>query len=475
MRTTDMLTHHGTLPALALCLLLSACGGSGSSSSQPDPAPDPAPGPAPAPQPNVYDDFSAATISTARWLDQEFRRIPGSLILEQAFTGGGVARQDNPLAFASPSSIQSISVPVRIDIADVTDTVDNNGRVRFGIAGSWYNDGRRGPGATGDVTAEVRVVRNAGGNLQAEYVVSRCENADCSQFQDLVVTPAFAPVSLGQEHVLSISWDGAQLTFAVDQTSAHYPASGLPVAPSNQPFKQIRTRIERLGSPAESAHIRATARNVTVNGVEYDDFAATTLDPAKWLSHDFERGISNGSLHSRIASHNGQTANNSLRLINPAGVRKLGATVRILDAVNNGSEPRARLGGFWYHTGLGGGGATGELYGETAIIEQGGELRGRALLFRCEDANCVAGSVLLSDTDTLGVVTPDTAYPASIEWDGTRFEFKLGERALTHQPTGAGLPSGPSQTPQRLIGTRLLGDGSGSIHATFDDVVVERD
>lgn len=469
MHTTDMLTHHGTLPALALCLLLSACGGSGSSSSQPDP--DPGPGP----QPSVYDDFGAATISTARWLDQEFRRIPGSLILEQAFTGGGAARQDNPLAFASPSSIQSISVPVRIDVADVTDTVDNNARVRFGIAGSWYNDGRNGPGATGDVTAEVRIVRNAGSNLQADYVVSLCDNADCSQFQDLIVVPAFAPVSLGQEHVLSISWDGAQLSFAVDQTSAHHPAGGLAVAPASQPFKQIRTRIERLGSPAESAHIRATARGVTANGVEYDDFAANTLDPVKWLTHDFERGISNGSLHSRLVVHSGQPANNSLRLANPAGVRKLGATVSIMNVVNNGIEPRARIAGFWYHTGLSGEGATGELYGETAIVELGGELRGRALLFRCEDANCVAGTLLLDDTDTLGVVAPGTTYPASIEWDGTRFEFNLGGRTLSHQPTGAGLPVGPSKTPQRLIGTRLAGAGSGSIHATFDDVIVERD
>lgn len=479
---SDLKTTRKHLFAMMLLAgLLNACGGGGGSASSPEPEPpappeQPEPPVTPEPQPNLYDDFEASPISPERWLDLELRRIPGSLVLELNHSGSqGVAR-NNSIALANPGSIQSMTAPVKVEATNIEDSVDNNARVRVGLYGGWFNDGTDGDGAIGDVQAEIRLAQSAGGQLQADYSIFRCNTADCGQSTDLVFKPNFAPVAIGQTHTLHIGWDGAQFTFGVDSASESVSPTGVSAAnPAKIPFRQIRTRVDRTGSEAESGHIRATIDSVSVNDAPYDDFSSATIDPARWLNHEFDRGITDGKLQSRITTYNGQPATNNLRLVDPEGVSKIGADLGIVAASATDTEPRARIGGYWYDTGLTGEGETGELFAEVGVIARDGQLKGRALVTRCENANCSVGTTVLDDHDTLGLVTEGETHPASIEWNGTRFKFVLGNRELEYQPTGVAVRTGPSETPLRLLGTRIGGTGSGTIHATFDNVVVERE
>jgi hypothetical protein len=423
-------------------------------------------------------------MSSERWLDLEFRRLPGSLILEQSTTGAQGSLQDNNLFFADPASVNSVVVPVTIESASVQAPEGQDARVQLRIIGLWFNNGTGSTGSEGDVGAVLTIARemSMSAGLVARYAVFRCTAEDCSTQDILVSDLDFAPIQLGQTHELRLSWDGTQFTFGVDGSTQSFTPGGAnaPAGPARAPSVRIHTRADRLDNAAERGHIRAVLGSVTVNGSLYDDFSAENIDPAKWLNHDFERGITDGRLHSRLAAHNGAVLSNNARIADPAGIRRVAADVTVLSASARGtsSEARARIGGLWYGTDVSGEGSLGDVFAAVELRWIEGALRARPLVVRCDAADCSTSTVVFVDNAAFpSDLQLGQTYPASIAWNGTSFTFSLGTESITHQPNGIGTPTRAASVPTRLIGTRSSSaspDGSAVIHATFDNVVVER-
>ena len=125
-------------------------------------------------EPEVFETFSDPTLSTERWRDREFRRVPGSLVIEQRLSGETASAGSNSVLIDDPVSVDSISVPVTVEFAEVVDPVDDNGAVRARVGGFWYNDGTGGGlGQTGDILAEVVLMKTGSQTLQADVLVVR--------------------------------------------------------------------------------------------------------------------------------------------------------------------------------------------------------------------------------------------------------------------------------------------------------------
>lgn len=433
----------------------------------------------------VYDDFSAATIDSAKWLNREFVRRVRNGVLESSLRRFGVT-QSNNLLLASPGMVTSLQADVT-----VTEMSNSNATPRARLVGRFYDDGTLGGGETGNIVAQ-NAIRAIDGNLQIFLAINRCEDPDCDVatplFRD---TTSFGPVNLNETHTLLLAWDGAGVfTFGFDAGVVNVdPTADAPVAgPASDPRKAIGTRIgptptgvigvpgEGTLAPSAGGSIAATFDNVVVNAVAYDDFSAPTIDPTRWDTYEFVRQVSNGVLESEI-TRLGSDGRNALDFADPNGVNAFQADVNVTAVNVAGSLARASIGGLFYNDGTPGGGFAGDIQAEIRVRDNGSGLLVDYFVSRCDNPGCTIFTTTLFDTTTFGPVNLGETHTLSLGWNGTdRFTFGFDNQSDTFDPTGDLPVAGPANVPIRRIGTRITGIDSdlegGSITARFDNVAV---
>ncbi len=466
------------LAAGSATLVLFGCGGGGGGGGGEAIAEPP-------PATTYFDDFGEQRLSAARWLDLETVRLPGgappggTLLLEQAATGRLGATQDVVLQIPNANGhVTSMEVPITVEEVAAEDPNNANARPLVRIVMTLFNDGRPGTGLTGDVLAQIRLQRASDGTLEPLAFLSLCKDATCADAETVGVATGLPGVAVGQPHVLRMAWDGTRVTFGLDSWSQQIlPAGVTAAATARAPFAQVNTRVDRMETSDEKGYIRARIGQVRINGEDYSPFLGDMLPEGEWLQHEFERRVVDGKLHSRVAAYSGRAQGNNLRLADPAGVTRIGAEVAVMAAEAEGMEPRARVGGTWYSSRAEGTGSAGDVFAEVGLVRKAATLVGRATVARCLDANCGRSETIVSDEETLGTFEIGQAYAADVRWDGTKFRFAIADRSFEYAPAVDAAPIGPARARFMLLGTRVVAGTDplmGRIHATFDNVVVER-
>lgn len=222
-----------------------------------------------------------------------------------------------------------------------------------------------------------------------------------------------------------------------------------------------------------------------------DTFDGEFLDGGKWSStEEFTRSISGGALTYRLAGAE-QFVDSSAVLISvdPIAVYSLGATITVTTVSQTGdTNPRARLGGRYFHTPIGGeapGNRMGDIGAELALWESDA----RYIVWRCLTELCdgAAGSIEVLTDDgaggayiSLGAIAPNTATVLDLDWNNTnadQFTFSAGAYSATYDPGTAGYANTGvnAYSPARWIGPRISGLSPGEsadITSIYDDIQV---
>lgn len=478
----------GILAPLTLALALASCGGSnnrnddsGGTTTTP-PATTP-----PATTPPVttggFDTFSSEEIDRSKWSGLELIREVGSLhtVVRQYF---GEADSRSSLRFAQ-SGIDQIAATVKVEETFFDDTTTNDARVRARIFGTWYHAaGVAANGNVGDVFSHIGIQQSVGGTPRIVYFIGQCLDANCNTTAT-GVGGDLGPATIGQGHALSIAWNGSQFTFGVDGTTTAVTPPDAPGGAPTVEFKFLRSEVQRLDGANEGAAIDASFSSVQVNGAAYDDFSSTRFDPAKWLNgfapgqpgNDpfvISREVKNGALRSMLSASDGATRSNTIvpRVQGTPSAAAADVTIASSSRIG-GSQPRARVAGFWYHSGAASSGNDGDVFAETSLTDTGAGIVARAQVVLCTDASCTTFTQLLDDTTSLGSATPGASRRLGVSWDGQQFTFSADNASVNFAPGAAAPVSGAAQQPNVLIGTRIVGGASGDdafIDASFDNV-----
>lgn len=434
-----------------------------------------------------FDDFELGKLDMSKWrteqhnnADEQLREVINTggssyLLFEERFTGGydnNNARTN--LFFNDPLSINSISVPVYIEAIES----EGSATTRFRLFFDHLRINDDDPGGRLEVMLDLE--KSAGQPMQARYYIGRCEDDACSTVEDAVFETGFTPVSLNTWHTLGISWTPSSITFSVDGVDHTIPAPAgafLSTFPADQSWVFLGSRFRQLNSTHDSGHLRARVGEIQVNGLPYENYSLGKLDESRWLNPEaFKRIVEDGTLNMRLEVNNNtqQRINQIIIRDNPQSVSSLAADIRVDSASYTGNlQPRARLAGNWYNTGLAGPGEVGDMYADVLLYVDGNDLKGRTLVYHCTDQICNDGEILHMDNQ-LGPFSFGETYRASVAWTGEAFTFQLGGHSRSYTPTGAYQPAGDAKRPYKGIGLRMPGaSGTGNIEASFDNVAID--
>jgi hypothetical protein len=231
--------------------------------------------------------------------------------------------------------------------------------------------------------------------------------------------------------------------------------------------------------PTAIDHITATFDNVYVNGTLYDDFAADSIDPTKWVEAEVVRRLEQGRLTSALTQRDTE-GSNTLRFIDSAVVKAFQAEVAVLRAETGGRGPRptARLVGAFYNDGTPGEGQTGDILAEIGISHNGAGLDITCMIGRCENSDCTVFTPLLVDDTTFDPVALGETRTLSLAWEeGHGFTCGVDDQTVTVAPPVEAPVLGPARVPFKGMGTHVRGiinpEDSAAIVATFDNVFVD--
>lgn len=477
--------HRHRLAPLALALALAACGGSDSDDSDGTTTTPPVTTP-PVTTPPVttggFDTFSSALLDRSKWQVLELVRDIGSAQLDIRKYFGDQSFDRSQLRFAQ-TGIGRIKATVTVDAIELDDASTNDARARARILGSWFHtDGEPVDGSIGDVFAHLAIQQSVGGSPRIVYFIGQCQDVSCAT-TDAGVFADLGPATLGQDHVLEIAWTGTEFVFGVDGTDTQVASPYADGGPPNSEFKFLRSEVQRLDGDGEGAYIRARFDTIEVDGQAYDDFSSGRFDETKWLDTGavpaplVTRVIDDGVLHSRLSAPGGTSQTNQAIPVLQGNPALAAADVTVAEASRSGgSEPRARVGAYWYHSGAATTGNEGDVFADVSLTETGSGLVARALAILCTNPGCSTSTFLFDDKTTLGSVATGETKRLEISWDGNQFTYKAGEASVTFAPGAEAPVSGPAQQPGVFIGPRIAGDdaaGEAFIDATFDNIDIE--
>jgi hypothetical protein len=441
----------------------------------------------------LYDDFSGTYIDRGKWREGELTReidpVGHKLIYKNA-TPNPVTITSYPytnvnsLSFSNPASINSIQA----DVAIVESAVVNSGQTRAWIAGRWYNDGTPGGGMTGDVWAEVALLKSQTGYF-AWYGISKLTNADGSASVNITNYAHFATtITSGTTYTLFVGYDSVanQFTFQIGSEVVTVNPTNTPALPAwagdaLMPWKGLSTRVQ-ANNANSSSYISATFDNVYKNGALYDDFSSSTIDSTKWTAYEFVREISNGKLRSKIRSSSASTGgiNNTLSPRFPRSINTIQAKATLLDYQNpHGLLALADISGAFYNDGTAGGGQIGDVVGHVYIGWVGGAGVGPVAgydVYKYTTTDGSAYDVLASGTFSTPVTPgPGNAYTLFLKWDGSKITLRFESEEVNYTPP-LGTSINSVHSSQRRVRTYVLPQATNkeaTIEALFDDVMVE--
>ena len=138
-----------------------------------------------------------------------------------------------------------------------------------------------------------------------------------------------------------------------------------------------------------SGYVSATFDNVYKNGIPYDDFSTTTIDPARWTNYEIVKEISGGKLRSKVRSSSASSSFiNGFDFVNPCSINGFQAKFTLVTYENLSSGTAwadAIIGGWFYHDGTPGGGLTGNVMAKVSIGGPGKSPIAFWLVYRFDD------------------------------------------------------------------------------------------
>jgi len=428
---------------------------------------------------SLYDDFSSGAIDPAKWQNLEIvREIRNGKLVSILRAAGPPGTITNNLEFGNPEGILSFQADVRLN----SYTAPVGGSVLVRLRGSLYNDGSPASGAAGDVHA-VLFIRGASEGIDIRYQVYRCTNADCSTISDVIPATPVKSVGLGETHTLGIGWDGAVITFTVDEAATVVdPTLVQPRVKStpNVPEKALGTQVIIAGAGGIGS-VAGDFADVLVNTILYDDFSGPQLEAGRWATLDFVQEVADGHLVSKVAVAGpvGTRLRNRQQFANQNGVTGARADVTVTAYQSSKSSVQVRaLAGSFYNSGesTGPSDATGDVEALLRISSATGRaLTVEFLTNRCMDAQCSATTLTTLFTDTLGTINAGETHTLALVWDGSVFTYGLDAVVRTYDPktvVPVGKPPTEHYKDLRTDTNVEAEDGYGYIAATFDNIYV---
>ena len=429
-----------------------------------------------------YDDFSGIYIDKAKWLEGESvleidavnRKLRSGAASSSPIGIAVYPHVDvNRLDFATPTSVSSFQADVTILDSSIVDIASATGR----LEGVFYNDGTSGAGVIGDVFAMVGIGRGANGSPVGEVIVGRLANAEGTAWNILWYRTFSQPVVIGIPYTLYLAFDSAanRFTFRMggEERTVGLPDIPARVAQARAPSRALTTAVY-VENAISSGSVSATFGDVYKNGIRYDDFSATTIDPARWTNYESVREISGGRFRSKVRSSAASSSLiNELNFVNPRYIDGIQAKLTLARYENWSSGTAwadAIIGGLFYHEGTPGEGLTGDVMAKVSIGGPGTSPMAFWLVYRFDDET----GWNFTDLDYGQFTTPislGTAYALSLDWDGKQFTFKLNDEVATYVPVGTIGP--PNQHGKGISTLVYRPDGNeATIEALFDDVMV---
>ena len=195
----------------------------------------------------LYDNFDSygsigdlnTTILWQPWYGSDVSIVSGAL--QSELPVGSIGRANGGLSFINPENISAIRADITINSIS-----DDDGPPRARIAGYFFNNGNA------DVWANINV--NGSRifyNVDEEFIN---EQGTWQWSNPLASGDLLTGISPGATYSVSISWDGSQLNFEVDNlsgavlaTANYIPATGAKFPPID-PSKSLQTRIQTFVS-----------------------------------------------------------------------------------------------------------------------------------------------------------------------------------------------------------------------------------
>jgi hypothetical protein len=429
-----------------------------------------------------YDDFSGIYIDKAKWLE-------GESVLEvdavnQKLRSGMASGSPigitvyphvdvNRLNFVTPTSVNSFQADVTIRDSSIAHIASATAR----LEGVFYNDGTPGAGVIGDVFAMVGIGRETNGALVGEVIIGRLANAEGTAWNILWYQTFSQSVAIGIPYTLYLAFDSVanRFTFRVGGEEKIVGLPDIPVrgAQARAPSRGLNTAVY-VEDASSSGYVSATFDNVYKNGIRYDDFSATTIDPARWTNYESVKEISGGRFRSKVRSSSASSSLiNELNFADPRNIDGIQARLTLAKYENRSSETAwadAIIGGLFYHDGTPGGGLTGDVMAKVSIGGPGNSPIAFWLVYRFDDET----GWNFTDLGYGQFATPislGTAYALSVGWDGKQFTFKLNDEAATYIPVGTIDP--PNRHGKGISTLVYRADGNeATVEALFDDVIV---
>lgn len=420
-----------------------------------------------APAFSPYDHFAGSFIDGSRWSATEFvREIRAGKLVFKVRTPGVFISNDT-LVLRSTSGVTAIEAEVVAqEIA-----VPIGGLARARVGQTIYNDGTSEIPGVGDIVATIATARRAGSGLFVLLRLSRCATSTCaaSAVSDMAF-PGVTP-GVGQTLRLGINWDGAVIRFRVDgQEQIVNPATFAPIVrPPTNPFASVGAAASGIES-----RVAATFDNVRVNGALFDDFSGGDLDAGRWRTFEFVREIQTGHLTLRARTVGG-VVTNALRFRNANQIQGMQATVAVTEVGTGspGNQVARLIGTFYKSFGTAGGvGFDGDIFAAMRIIgSQAFGLQASFTMFRCQGTQCSAAPHIF--TDNLDPVALGSRHTLFVHWDGSQFSYGVDDTVKSLDPGGfAPMVSPTPGLESKVLDTQAF--SSGSITATFDDVMIAR-
>jgi hypothetical protein len=342
------------------------------------------------------------------------------------------------------------------------------------LLGAFYNDGTPGTGQTGEIFAEIQLVKGTNIDPQARIVAGRCNDPDCISYTNFT-NQSLGNIIIGAPYRLSIAWNGSLFTFGFNNTIRTFdpkPYARI-MGPPKTPYKGLNvSKHKRIGGILNrdgTGSILASFDNVYANGVFYDNFSSNRIDPNRWSYLELVREIQNGQLVSKLAAVD-STWTNALPFQDPDTINSIQADVAVNSFETVNANTRARLVGRFYNDATPGGG---DITSEIRIGGSGPTPKLEYSIWRCNNTDCTSTTSLYNGS--FGDAIFGVSYNLYIGWDGNFFTFKVNNSSQVVDPRSkAPVRSEYPGTPYKALETRItnLGGGSGSISVIFDNVYI---
>ena len=429
-----------------------------------------------------YDNFSGIYIDKAKWLEGEsvIEIDAGSQKLRSevaSISPIGIPIYPhvdvNRLNFVNPTYVNSFQADVTILESSITNSASATAR----LEGVFYNDGTSGAGIIGDIFAMAAIGRETNGGLVGEVIIGRLTNAEGTNWNVLWYRTFSVSVAIGIPYTLYLAYDSTanQFTFRVGGEEKRVGPGDIParIAEAKAPFRGLTT-VVYVENATSSGYVSATFDNVYKNGIPYDDFSTTTIDPARWTNYEFVREISGGEFRSKVRSSSASSSFiNGFDFVNPCSINgfQVKFTPVAYENLSSGTAwADAIIGGWFYHDGTPGGGLTGDVMAKVSIGGPGKSPIAFWLVYRFDDET----GWNFTDLGYGQFTTPislGTTYTLFLGWDGRQITFKLNNEVATYIPTGT---IDPPNRHWKGISTLVYqpNGNEATIEALFDDVMV---